>query len=201
MGTVIYTGITFICMALYGVEEWIERGDAFNAYFGMFAWLGPFEVRDDEAGAASSDGRSPVERDPGAAALVLTSIGVTSFDGAQEGVLSGAIKWTFERCSDLGFSLPDAFRVANSIWLLITVAAVSGLYWLGVAGMHTVRSSPPVKELGRSFAHTLIPIARHPWHISASSTRSSSVHSHPVGSAHYGSDLFGTVTGSTTIVG
>ena len=90
---------------------------------------------------------------------MLTSIAVTSFDGAQEGVLSGAITWTFDRCSDTGLSLPNSFRVANTIWMLITLAVVSGLYWLGVAGMHTVRGSPSVKQLGRSFAHSLIPIA------------------------------------------
>ncbi len=79
---------------------------------------------------------------PGAAALVLASIAVTSFDGAQEGALSGAIRWTFERCSDIGFSLPDSFRVANTIWLLIVFAGVSLLYWLGVQGMHTVAARP-----------------------------------------------------------
>ena len=130
---------------------------------------------------------------------MLTSIGVTSFDGAQEGVLSGAIKWTFERCSDIGFSLPDSFRIANSIWLLITLAGVSGLYWLGVAGMHTVRGSPPVKELGRSFAHTLIPIAlaylvAH--YFSAflyqEQAQFTYILSDPLG---HGSDLFGTAGG------
>ena len=136
---------------------------------------------------------------PGAAALVLTSIAVTSFDGAQEGVLSGAIQWTFERCSDIGFSLPNSFRIANTIWLLITLAGVSGLYWLGVTGMHTVRSSPPVKELGRSFAHTLIPIAlaylvAH--YFSAflyqEQAQFTYILSDPLG---HGSDLFGTAGG------
>jgi len=160
VAALIYSGITFICMALIGVEEWIARGESFGAYFGMFARLGPFEVRDGEVGRRRFLSGAPQwAAVPGAAALVLTSITVTSFDGAQEGVLSGSIRWTFERCSDIGFSLPDSFRIANSIWLLITLAVVSGLYWLGVAGMHTVRSSPPTKQLGRSFAHSLIPIA------------------------------------------
>jgi hypothetical protein len=74
-------------------------------------------------------------------------------------VLSGSITWTFDRAADLGFSLPNSFRIANTIWLLIVFGAVSALYWLGVQGMHTVRGSPPVRRLGRSFAHTLIPIA------------------------------------------
>jgi hypothetical protein len=200
VATVIYTAITFICMALFGVEEWIGRGEAFNAYFGMFARLGPFEVRDDEVGRRKFlTGAPQWAAVPGAAALVLTSIAVTSFDGAQEGVLSGAIKWTFERTSDIGFSLPDAFRIANSISLLITLAVVSGLYWLGVVGMHTVRSSPPVKELGRSFAHSLIPIAlaylvAH--YFSAflyqEQAQFTYILSDPLG---HGSDLFGTAGG------
>ena len=200
VGTLVYTGITFLCMALFGVEEWIGRGEAFNAYFGMFSRLGPFEVRDREVGRRRFlTGAPQWAAVPGAAALVLTSIAVTSFDGAQEGVLSGSIRWTFERCSDLGLSLPDSFRVANSVWLLIVLAAVSGLYWLGVKGMHTVRGSPPTLELGRSFAHTLIPIAlaylvAH--YFSAflyqEQAQFTYILSDPLG---HGSDLFGTAGG------
>jgi hypothetical protein len=160
VATVIYSVITFACMALFGVEEWIGRGEAFNAYFGMFSQLGSLEAREREVGRRRFlTGAPQWAAIPGAAALVLTSIAVTSFDGAQEGVWSGTIRWTFERCSDLGLSLPDSFRVANTIWLLITLAGIAGLYWLGVKGMHTVRGSLPTLELGRSFAHTLIPIA------------------------------------------
>jgi hypothetical protein len=160
VATVIYSAVTFACMGLFGVDGWIGRGDAFSAYFGMFARLGPFEARGRELGTRKFlTGAPQWAAVPGAAALVLASIAVTSFDGAQEGALSGAIRWTFERCSDIGFSLPNSYRVANSIWLLIVFGGVSLLYWLGVQGMHTVRGSPPVRQLARSFAHTLIPIA------------------------------------------
>jgi hypothetical protein len=200
VGTLIYSAITFACMALFGVEEWIERGEAFSGYFGMFARLGPFEARDGKVGLRKFlTGAPQWAAVPGAAALVLTSIAVTSFDGAQEGVLSGSISWTFERCSDIGFSLPNSFRLANSLWLLITLAAVSGLYWLGVTGMHSVRHSPPIKQLGRSFAHTLIPIAlaylvAH--YFSAflyqEQAQFTYILSDPLG---HGSDLFGTAGG------
>lgn len=200
VATVIYTTITFVCMALFGVEEWIGRGEAFNAYFGMFSQLGPLERRDDRVGLRKFlTGVPQWALVPGAAALVLTSIAVTSFDGAQEGVLSGAITWTFDRCSDAGLSLPNSFRVANTIWLLIMLAAVSGLYSLGVAGMHTVRGSPAVKQLGRSFAHSLIPIAlaylvAH--YFSAflyqEQAQFTYILSDPLG---HGSDLFGTAGG------
>jgi hypothetical protein len=200
VAAVIYTVVTFACMALFGVEEWIGKGETFNAYFGMFSQLGSFEARDRGVGRRKFlTGAPQWAAIPGAAALVLTSIAVTSFDGAQEGVFSGTIKWTFERCSDLGLSLPDSFRIANSIWLLITVAGVSALYWLGVKGMHTVRGSPPTLELGRSFAHTLIPIAlaylvAH--YFSAflyqEQAQFTYILSDPLG---HGSDLFGTAGG------
>jgi hypothetical protein len=160
IGTVIYSAITFLGMALFGVEEWIARGESFNAYFGMFSRLAVFEVRDGRLGRRRLlSGAAQWAAVPGAAALVLASIAVTSFDGAQEGALSGSITWTFERINELGFSLPDSYRIANTIWLLIVLAGVAALYWLGVRGMHTVRGSPRMRELGRSFAHTLIPIA------------------------------------------
>ncbi len=200
VATVIYSLVTFVCMALFGVEEWIERGETFSAYFGMFSRLAPFEARGRDLGIRKFlTGAPQWAAVPGAAALVLASIAVTSFDGAQEGALSGAIRWTFERCSDIGFSLPDSFRVANTIWLLIVFAGVSLLYWLGVKGMHTVRGSPPVKDLARSFAHTLIPIAlaylvAH--YFSAflyqEQAQFTYILSDPLG---HGSDLFGTAGG------
>jgi hypothetical protein len=200
VATVIYSTVTFASMALFGVEEWIGRGEAFSAYFGMFSRLGPFEARQGKLGTRKFlTGAPQWAAVPGAAALVLASIAVTSFDGAQEGVLSGSIRWTFERCSDIGFSLPDSFRIANTIWLLIVFAGVSALYWLGVRGMHTVRGSPPVMELARSFAHTLIPIAlaylvAH--YFSAflyqEQAQFTYILSDPLG---HGSDLFGTAGG------
>src|SRR5262249_14487491 len=112
VATLIYSVITFACMALFGVEEWISRWEAFNAYSGMFSRLSVFEVRDDEVGRRKFLSGAPSwAAIPGAAALVLTSIAVTSFDGAQEGVLSGAIQWTFDRMNDLGFSLSNSFRI------------------------------------------------------------------------------------------
>jgi hypothetical protein len=200
VGTVIYSVVTFACMALFGAEEWIARGDTFNAYFGMFSRLGPFEARGRELGTRKFlTGVPQWAAVPGAAALVLASIAVTSFDGAQEGALSGAIRWTFERCSDIGFSLPNSFRTSNTIWLLIVYCGVLLLYWLGVKGMHTVRGSPRVMELSRSFAHTLIPIAlaylvAH--YFSAflyqEQAQFTYILSDPLG---HGSDLFGTAGG------
>jgi hypothetical protein len=158
--TLVYTAITFACMALFGVEEWIERGEAFSAYFGMFARLSVFEVRDGRLGRRRFlTGATSWQDWPGSAALVLVAIGVTSFDGAQEGAMKSAINSTFNHIHDLGIGTIATFRITNSIWLAIVLAGVGLLYWLGIRGMHTVRGSPSARGLARSFAHTLIPIA------------------------------------------
>ncbi len=158
--TLVYSAITFVCMALFGVEEWIERGEAFSGYFGMFSRLSVFEARKGRLGRRRFlTGAPSWQAVPGSAALVLASIGVTSFDGAQEGALKSAISSTFNHIHDIGIGTIATFRITNSLWLAIVLAGVGLLYWLGIRGMHTVRGSPRARELARSFAHTLIPIA------------------------------------------
>jgi hypothetical protein len=95
----------------------------------------------------------------GALPLVLVAIGSTSFDGAQEGLLQTPITDTYEWFTDLGLGPVAAYRVNATVWLLLVIGGLSALYLLGIRGMHTVTGSPPVRELARSFAHTLIPIA------------------------------------------
>ena len=67
----------------------MRRGESFSVYFGMFSQLGSLEVRDGRLGR-----RRPLSAAtrwatvPGSVAVVIASIGATSFDGAQEGLLS-----------------------------------------------------------------------------------------------------------------
>jgi hypothetical protein len=160
VATLVYSAFTFVGMALFGVDAWIERGEAFSVYFRMFASLSPLQVRDGRLGR-----RRPLSGTvrwgdvPWALAMVLVSIGATSYDGAQEGALKSPIESTFDVFRDLGLDVTAAFRVNGSLWMAIVIAAVCLLFTLGVRGMHTVRGSPPVRDLGRAFAGTLIPIA------------------------------------------
>lgn len=198
--TLVYSAITFVCMALFGVEEWIERGEAFSGYFGMFSRLSVFEAREGRLGRRRFlTGAPSWAAVPGSAALVLASIGVTSFDGAQEGALKSAISSTFNNIHDIGFGTIATFRITNSIWLAIVLAGVALLYWLGIRGMHTVSGSPRARELARSFAHTLIPIAlayivAHYFSafIYQEQAQFTYILSDPLGN---GSDLFGTAGG------
>ena len=198
--TLVYSAITFVCMALFGVDEWIERGEAFSGYFGMFSRLSVFEAREGRLGRRRFlTGAPSWAAVPGSAALVLASIGVTSFDGAQEGALKSAISSTFNHIHDIGFGTIATFRITNSLWLAIVLAGVGLLYWLGIRGMHTVSGSPRARELARSFAHTLIPIAlayivAHYFSafIYQEQAQFTYILSDPLGN---GSDLFGTAGG------
>lgn len=159
IAALVYTGYTLAAMALFGIEKWLDRGEAFSVYFGMFSRLASLEVRDGRLGVRrflSATTRWAAV--PGSLAVVLVTIGGTTFDGAQEDVLSQPISDLGHRFLDLGMSLGLATRLDETIWLLVTFAFVTGIYWLGIAGMHLVRGSPPTRELGRRFAHTLIPI-------------------------------------------
>jgi hypothetical protein len=95
----------------------------------------------------------------GSTALVLVAIGITTFDGAQEGALQSVISSTTSALIDSGLSGLTSFRLAGTIWMAVVLLGVSALFALGIKGMHTVKGSPPVKTLMRSFSHTLIPIA------------------------------------------
>ena len=97
VAAVVYSGYTLAMMAVFGVEEWCDRGEVFSVYFGMFAQLGIFGVRDGRLGRrrplAASTSWATV---PGSAAVVIASIATTSFDGGQEGAFKGALESTFE---------------------------------------------------------------------------------------------------------
>ena len=157
--TLVYTAYTLVAMTLFGVETWLRRGEAFSVYFGMFSQLAPLEVRDGRLGV-----RRPLAAAtrwaeiPGSIALVVTTIAVTTFDGAQEGLWQQPIRDLFDRLTDLGLGPTTAFRTSESIFFALTLAGVAAIYWAGVRGMRTVRGSPRSRSLGRSFAHTLIPI-------------------------------------------
>lgn len=157
---VVYSGYTLAMMALFGTEQWCRTGEVFSVYFGMFGRLGSFGVKDGRLGL-----RRPLSAAtswatvPGSAAMVIASIATTSFDGAQEGALKGALESTFERLSDWGLDLTTALRLTDTVWILLLFAGVATVYLVGVRGMSTVGRAPSFRKLRDGFAHTLIPIA------------------------------------------
>lgn len=161
VAALVYSAYTLAMMALFGVEEWCERGEVFSVYFGMFGRIGIF--------GRGEDGRLARRRPfsattnwaviPGSAAVVIASIASTSFDGAQDGAFKEMIEGVFEWLVEAGVSPLTSVRLADSIFMLLTFAGVGLVYTLGVRGMGTVPGAPAFRKLRTGFAHTLIPIA------------------------------------------
>ncbi len=160
VATVAYSLYTFAAMGLFGIERWTERGETFSQYFGMFASLSIFEVRDGRLGRRPFlAGTTRWALPAGSLALVLTAIGSTTFDGAQEGVLKEPISSLFQTLTDSGLSPVAALRLTNSLFFAATLAAVAAIFWGGIYGMRIVDGKRSALELARKFAHAFIPIA------------------------------------------
>jgi hypothetical protein len=199
IATLAYTAYTLVAMFLFGVETWIERGEAFCVYYGMFSQLATLEVRGGRLGVRRPlAAASHWARIPGSIALVIATIANTTFDGAQEGLLQSPIHSLYTRLADIGLGLTAAFRTSESIFFAITLAGVAAIYWAGVRGMRTLRGSPALRSLGTGFAHTLIPIgvaylAAHYFSLFVFGEQAQFTYllSDPLGN---GSDLFGTAS-------
>ncbi|TMK56018.1 MAG: fenitrothion hydrolase [Actinobacteria bacterium] len=156
----VYTAYALAMMALFGAEEWCDRGEVFSVYFGMFGRLGIFGSRDGRL-----ERRRPFSAAttwatvPGSAALVLASIATTSYDGASEGAFADFIETGIGWAEDIGLGVTASIRLTDTVFMLLTFAGVSLVYWLGVRGMRTVPGAPSLAKLRTGFAHTLIPIA------------------------------------------
>ena len=165
VATLLYTLYALGGMYVFGVERWCDRGEAFAVYFNMYSRLAPVEVRGSAAGERRLGFRRPLAGTvgwaavPGSLALLVVAIGGTTFDGAQEGLLSSPINSVFDWLLDAGLGADAALRITQTAFLALTLAVVAGVFLLGVRGMHTVRGSPPLAALRRALAPTLLPIA------------------------------------------
>ena len=73
-------------MALYGVEAWTRRGEAFGVYFGLFSRMSVFELRGRQVGLRRPlSGLARMSPGPGTVAIVMVMIGTVTFDGLSAG--------------------------------------------------------------------------------------------------------------------
>jgi hypothetical protein len=156
----VYSGYTLAMMALFGTEKWCQTGETFSVYFGMFSQLGLLGARDGRLGVRRPfSAATHWAKVPGSLAVVIASIATTSFDGAQEGPLKGAIESTFDWLGERGIGLTAALRLTDTLFIALCIAAIALVYLAGVRGMAAVRGAPSLQKLRSGFAHTLIPIA------------------------------------------
>jgi hypothetical protein len=161
IATLVYSALTFIAMALYGVERWMDRGEAFSVYFNLFSRISPVETRDREVGLRKPlSGLPRLEQLPGTVALVAVMIGSVSFDG-----FTGKRPWNSispdiaQFFQDRGLSPEHSLELTFLLGLIGGVLFVAGFYWLGVLGARSVGGGFSARRLAHEFVHSLVPIA------------------------------------------
>ena len=161
----VYAAIQLVGMSVYGIEPWSRNADAFGVYFRLFSMLSPLHWRDARRCTCARrwPARPKLDAGSGTVALLCTMIGTVSFDGLSQGALwtgtGGIAPKLQQRFINLGFSGEVALEITFTVGLLFMVGVVSGIYRLGVIGMHSVRVGHSTTELSRRFVHSLIPIA------------------------------------------
>ena len=158
----VYSALTFIGMALYGVERWMDRGEAFSLYFNLFSRISVFETRDGTLVSASrSRACLSLKPLPGTVALLMVMIGTVSFDGFTNkrtwNSRSPDIAQFFQ--DHLSLSPEHSLELTFLLGMIAMVLFISSFYWLGILGAKSVGGGFSARELAGQFVHTLVPIA------------------------------------------
>jgi hypothetical protein len=161
IATLVYSALTFVAMALYGVETWITRGEAFSVYFNLFSRISAIETRDRVVGLRRPLSGLPVLRPmAGTVPLLAVMIGSVTFDGASEApIWTGVAPDIASFFRDVGLSPQNALELTFLIGLTVTILLVYGFYRLGALGAKSVGGGFSTLRLARGFVHSLVPIA------------------------------------------
>jgi hypothetical protein len=135
-----YFVLMLLAMALFGVEQWSEKGDAFGGYFELFSRLSCLEVRDGALWLRRFlSGATTLFDGSGSVALVLVIIGITTFDGASNGVVWNTLQPHVQSFfSGLGLGETPSDELADTLGLLLAIAVVFSFYLIGILGMRSV---------------------------------------------------------------
>jgi hypothetical protein len=162
VATLVYTVVTLAAQAVFGVEAWTRRGEAFSVYYNLFSRISPFESRGRVVGVRPVLGGLPkLDRTPGLVAVLAVMIGSVTFDGLSQGKLwnQHLAVWITDALTSAGFGSGIAVKLAFTVGLLLGVGLVGGFYRLGIAGARSVGGSHDEERLRSAFVHTLVPIA------------------------------------------
>jgi hypothetical protein len=158
---VAYSVVTLAAQAVYGVQTWSTRGEAFSVYFNFLSRISAIETRDRVVGLRPPLGGLPrLDPAPGTVAFVMVMIGTVTFDGLSQGQLWNDVGPALaDVFTSLGFAVESAARWADTIGLVVTVCLIAGFYRLGMEGARSVGGGFGGDELRMTFVHSLVPIA------------------------------------------
>ena len=161
----VYTCFTLIGMAVFGVERWVERAEAFGVYFSLLSRISLF----------GRDGDTIYFRRPlsgltklgpirGLVLLISVMIGTVSFDGFGEGPVWAEIAPPMEDFFDGSLGATGARLITDSIGMAAMVAVIFGFFILGgwtvrlmADGWHSTEARR--RTYAQMFVHSLVPIA------------------------------------------
>ncbi|MEZ0293444.1 MAG: fenitrothion hydrolase, partial [Solirubrobacteraceae bacterium] len=152
----VYLVVMLVGMSLYGVEAWTRNADPLGVYFSLFASLAPVTrhggalyARPPVVGAGRIDGSH------GTAAVIITGLGVTAFDGASEGPLFNDILPNLQDFfGGLGLNAEKALELGFVTGMLVAIGIIALIWSLAVRGMPPIDGRRP----GAALVHSLVPI-------------------------------------------
>lgn len=158
---VAYALFQWVGMTLFGVERWLERGDAFGVYFQFFGRMAALGVRDGYfVRRRFLAGLTELRSMPATVAFICATIGITAFDGFSEGsAWRGASRALKDFFAQFGFGPVSALQLSMTVGLFAGIAVVALVYRFGVWGMSGAATGKRPDELSRIFAGSLVPIA------------------------------------------
>ncbi|MEZ5101370.1 MAG: fenitrothion hydrolase [Thermoleophilia bacterium] len=157
--TLVYSGITFVGMALYGVEAWTARAESFSVYFGFFGRMAPFTRVDGRIAVRPFlSGLPSIERAPFLTLVLAAMLGTVTYDGFQEGSIWRDLAPSIQDGLDGAFGDEGARLFTEGLGLLGAIAVLWAFYQLGCVGIRRVTGGS-ARELADGFAHSLVPIA------------------------------------------
>ena len=163
----VYSSTTLIAMWRWGIEQWLDQGEAFSVYTGLLALLSPVELRG--SGTDRQLGIRPpfvaatrVRVRPGLVGLIAVLIATVTYDG-----LSASGLWqrrdviASERLIDLGLSDLWAGVLIGTFGLLGSLAAFALLYegFSALSGRLAGWRGTSNGRMAVAFLHSLVPIA------------------------------------------
>jgi hypothetical protein len=158
---VAYSVVTLVCMAVYGVEAWIERGEGFSVYFDLFSRMAPFGREGDVIVLRPPlAGLPKLVPMPGTTMVVAVMIGSLTYDGMAEASFYQDVAQALRDVAGaLGAGDVWQAQIAAFLGLMGSIVLVLLLYWVGCVGASLVDRTTTPTSVANAFAHSLVPIA------------------------------------------
>lgn len=156
-----YTVAMVAGCVVFGARTWIDHGEAFGVYFGLFARIAPLEARD---GAVRRrpvlSGLTSLDVNAGTVGLLGVLLGTVTFDGLSSGTLwRDTLQPPLFDASEPLFGTDGAEQLAALVGMLACIGIVLGFYRLGIKGAASVGGGMTESRLAGAFVHSLVPIA------------------------------------------